>query len=458
MTTTRGRDIDAARTPPRPHHSPLKGLDPVWLLALNVGVITFMWVRHGGLDRIGGTGEGLVAVGQVTGLYAAIGLLLGLLLASRTPWLERRYGMDRMIHAHRLVGFTTVWLVVAHVVFVIVGFALAADISLWDQIVDTVVRHPYVAQAVAGFLLILWLGAASIRAVRRSIPYEAWWFMHITAYAAVALAFGHQTAIGADFVLDRWAWWYWSLLYLSVAYLISVYRWMAPLYRAWRHRFAVAEAIDDGPGVVTLVIGGRGLEQFPVQAGQFFLLRALTRKRWWKAHPFSISAAPDGSTLRFTVKALGDDSTDLQTIPVGTRFALEGPYGGFLAHLPTDRRLLFIAGGIGITPFRGLIDDLERPEDVALLYRNPHPGDTVFRDDLERLSEERGFDLRFSYSRFNGGEANPFDPDRLRDFVPDITEREVFVIGSPRLIDAARSGLKAAGVPASRIHLENFAY
>jgi predicted ferric reductase len=430
----------------------------VWLLVLNAAVIAFMWFRHGGLDRIDGLGEGLVALGQLTGLYASVGLLLLLLLASRTPWLERRYGMDRMIHAHRLVGFMTVWLVTAHVVLVVAGFAIAADISLWDQIVDTVWRHPYVAQAVVGFFLILWIAAMSVRAVRRSVSYETWWFIHITAYVAIALAFGHQTAIGSDFVLDRWAWVYWSLLYASVAYLMFVYRWAVPLYRAWRHRFAVAEVVDEGPDVVTLVIAGRDLQALPVQAGQFFVLRALAAGQWWKAHPFSLSAVPDGTTLRFTVKALGDDSAALQTIPIGTRVSLEGPYGGFLEHLPTDRKLLFVAGGIGITPFRGLIDDLDSPSDVALLYRNRRPEDTVFRADLERLSEEKGFALRLSYSRFEGGEANPFAPDHLREFLPDIAEREVFVIGSPRLIDAARAGLRAAGVPPRRIHLENFAY
>ena len=458
MTTTRGRRSDATSLPPRPRSSPLRNFDPIWLLAVNMGVIGFMWVRHGGLARISGLGDSLIAIGQLAGLYAAVGLLLGLLLASRTPWLERRYGMDRMIHAHRLVGFTTVWLVVAHVVLIVVGFALAARISLWEQIVDTVVNHPYVAQAVVGFVLILVVAGMSVRAVRRAISYEAWWFVHISTYAAVALVFGHQTAIGADFVLDRWAWAYWSLLYLSVAYLIFVYRWVAPLFRAWQHRFRVEEVVDEGPGVVTLVIGGRRLDALRVQAGQFFLLRALTRGRWWKAHPFSLSGAPDGSTLRFTIKALGDDSTDLQTIPIGTRFALEGPYGGFLAHLPTDRRMLFIAGGIGITPFRGFIDDLDRPTDIALIYRNPSPDDTVFHDDLVRLAAEKGFDLHLSYSRFAGGGPNPFDPKRLRALVPDIAEREVFVIGSLRLIDAARSGLRGAGVPTRRIHLENFAY
>ena len=113
---------------------------------------------------------------------------------------------------------------------------------------------------------------------------------------------------------------------------------------------------------------------------------------------------------------------------------------------------------MGITPFRGLIDELARPEDVALLYRNRSPQDALFLDELAELSSEKGFDLRLSYSRISDGEPNPFDPRELKEFVPDVADRDVFVIGSPRLISAARHGLRAVGVPSGHIHYENFSY
>lgn len=459
MVETRGSlHLSAASVSPRPRSSPLKAYDPVFLVVLNVAVVTYMWFRHDGLGRSVDLGEWLVSIGQLTGLYAALAVLLGLVLISRAPWLERRYGMDQMMRAHRLVGFTAFWLMMGHVIATTVGLAMDSGISLWAQIVDYVWNYPYVVDAMIGFGLLMAIVVVSVRSVRSALSYETWWFIHLFAYIGAALTFAHQTALGADFVLDSWAFAYWTLLYVSVAVLIVGYRWIALLVRHFRHRLQISEVIPESPGVVTLVLGGHRLHRLRAQAGQFFLLRVLDRRRWWKAHPFSLSAPPDGRSLRFTVKALGDDTARLQTVATGTRVAVEGPYGGFLDALPTERKPLFIAGGIGITPFRGLIDDLDNPDDVVLLYRNRTPDDAVFRDQLDALSAEKGFALHMSYSRFGGGDPNPFAPAELVRLVPDLRQRDVFIIGSSRLIAAARNGLRLAGVPATQIHLESFAY
>jgi predicted ferric reductase len=459
MTETRGLlPSSAASAPPRPRSSPLKAYDPVFLVALNVAVVTYMWFRHDGLGRSTDLGEWLVSIGQLSGLYAALAVLLGLVLISRAPWLERRYGMDQMMRAHRLTGFTACWLMVGHVLATTVGLAMDTGISLWAQIVDYVQNYPYLVNALIGFGLLMVIVVVSVRSIRSALSYETWWFIHVFAYVGAALAFGHQTAIGADFVRDRWAFRYWTLLYASVAVMILGYRWVALLVRHFRHRLRISEVITESPGVATLGLGGQRLDRLRAQAGQFFLLRVLDRGGWWKTHPFSLSAPPDGRSLRFTVKALGDDTAALQTVEPGTRIAVEGPYGGFLDALPTERKLFFIAGGIGITPFRGLIDDLDNPNDVVLLYRNRTPDDAVFRDQLDALSAEKGFDLHMSYSRFGGGDPNPFEPAELVRLVPDLRQRDVFIIGSSRLIAAARNGLRLAGVPAKQIHLESFAY
>lgn len=458
MTTTGGHRPQSL-APPRPRSSPLKNLDPVWLFALNVGVITYLFVIHGGLTRATSPAKWIVALGQLSGLYATITVLLGLVLISRTPWLERRYGMDRMTRAHRIVGFTAAWLMIVHVVSNIVGTAFDIEIGLWEQIVDAWFNYAYLPQAFIGFGMLMLVSLVSIKAIRSRLSYEQWWLIHVWAYLGVTLGFFHQIGVGSDFVLDWWAFLYWTLLHVSVLVVIVGFRLITPWVLTFRHRFRVEEVISLTADTVTLVIGGRRLDRLPVQAGQFFLLRTLTPTRFWKAHPFSLSAAPNGRTLRFTIKAVGDDTTRLQTIPVGSRIALEGPYGGFLAHLPTPRKVLFITGGIGITPFRGMIDEWERgPGEVALLYRNRTPSDTVFLEELEELSRTKGFDLHLSYSRRNGGDPHVFRADNLLRLVPDLVDREVFVIGSPRLLAAASTGVRAAGVPLRQIHLENFAY
>ena len=101
--------------------------------------------------------------------------------------------------------------------------------------------------------------------------------------------------------------------------LVLYYRLLRPLVRACALRSAGHRGDHEAPGVVSLRIGGRGLERLGAEAGQFFFWRFLTRGFWYTKHPFSLSEAPDGDSFRITVKALGDHTAKLGEIPVGTR-------------------------------------------------------------------------------------------------------------------------------------------
>jgi predicted ferric reductase len=459
--TRRRPPAAASALPPRPAPSPVVPFDIAWLTLLNVAVVAAMWIVHGGLERLVGWGGWLTGIGQLAALYGTMAILADLVLISRIPWLERRYGMDRLNLWHRWAGFAAVTLLVLHALATTLGYAATAAIGLWSQITDFFLNYPDVFASMVGLGVLITVAITSIRAARRRLSYETWWFIHLYAYIAVALSFAHQFAVGTDFLSDWWARAYWAVLYLLVAGLLVGHRWVVPILRALRHRLRVVNVEREVPGVATIVIAGRRLDRLPAEAGQFFLLRFLTRDRWWKAMPLSLSAPPNGRTLRFTVKALGDDTAALQRIRVGTPVMAEGPYGAFTGALATRRKVLLIAGGIGITPLRSLYEDLDRrPGEVALLYRTRSKEEAVFLDDLTRISKQRGFDLYVSYSRPMGRSigGDPFAPRRLLEVVPDLARRDVFVCGSTGVVAAARSGLMHAGVPARQIHLEKFAY
>ena len=202
------------------------------------------------------------------------------------------------------------------------------------------------------------------------------------------------------------------------------------------------------------------LDRLAAEAGQFFLLRALTRTRWWKAHPISLSGRPDDHSLRFTVKALGDGTSALQSVRPGTRVMAEGPYGAFTEARATRRRIALIAGGIGITPLRAIYEHIDRaPGEVTLLYRARNQRHAIFHDELEAISKRRGFGYKLSFSRpARKAGPNPFSPEALLAALPDLPERDLFICGPARLIDAAERGARAAGVPRNQIHSERFAY
>ncbi|MFH1330834.1 MAG: ferredoxin reductase family protein [Actinomycetota bacterium] len=431
---------------------------PFFVLA-NAAAITAWWVSHGGPAQFGSLAGDMVALGQITALLGTFAVLVLLVLISRLPWVERRYGMDHLNHWHRWVGITATTLLTAHVAASTAGFAAATGSGLVGQMADFVLYYPNLLAAAAGFAVLVLVAVTSARSLRRRLRYETWWLLHLYAYLAVALSFAHQITLGSDLSGDPWFRAYWIVLFSGTAAALLCYRWLLPLGRAIRYRLRVATVREASADVVTITLRGRGLHRLPVEAGQFFLLRFLRGDRWWKAHPFSLSAIPDGHSLRFTIKALGDDSAGLRHIPVGTPVMAEGPYGAFTLARATRERLALIAGGIGIAPIRSLLEALHHPPgDVAVLYRARRHDDAVLLDEVATLAGAKQYPLFVSYSRGTSPTPNPLRPEALRQAIPDIAERTVFVCGPAAMIDAARAGLHAAGVPRSQIVYERFGY
>ena len=180
-------------------------------------------------------------------------------------------------------------------------------------------------------------------------------------------------------------------LYVVTAAIVLAGRVGAPLVHAFRYRLRVLRVVDAGPTAASIEVGGRGLDRLAARSGQFFTWRFLTRDHWWEAHPFSLSASPDGRRLRITVKGLGDFTERVRSIPPGTRVIAEGPFGAFTAASRRRRRVALIAGGVGITPIRALLEDMPgAPGDIAVVYRSARAADVILRDELDELAARRG--------------------------------------------------------------------
>jgi ferredoxin-NADP reductase len=218
----------------------------------------------------------------------------------------------------------------------------------------------------------------------------------------------------------------------------------------------VSEVISEAPGIVSLIVTGRHLDRLHVKPGQFFIWRFLARGFWWTAHPFSLSQAADGKTLRITVKALGDHSAKLARLKPGTPVVVEGPFGAFTEEARTRPKALFIGGGIGITPVRALIEKTNA--DAVVLYRVVNSADVVFADELDRLEQERGIKIHYVVGdHAAAGGERLLSPEHLRELVPDLDDREVYLCGPPAMVDAVDRNLHAAGISRRHLHVERFA-
>jgi predicted ferric reductase len=428
----------------------------VLLAAANAAIVVLLW-GPGGVRDIHDAGSLLTGLGRVTGLLGAYVVLLQLLLLARLPVLDRLVGFDRLVAWHRIGGFAVVALLGSHAVLITTGYTLGDRISLPDEIARLITGYPGVITAVAGLALLIGVAVTSAVAVRRRLRYETWYFIHLYAYLGVALAFSHQLATGSDFVGEPAARAYWYGLYAFTLVTLVTFRLGVPLARTARHRLRVARVVEEAPGVVSIEIGGVRLERLRARTGQFFTWRFLTRDRWWEAHPFSLSAAPDGRRLRITVKGVGDYTDGLRAIPPGTPVIAEGPFGSFTTATRRRPRVALIAGGVGITPIRALLEDMPGgPGDIAVVYRALREDDLILRAELDELASRRGAEIHYVVGDHRDGDF--LSAEHLLRLVPDIAARDVYVCGPPAMTEATRASLGRSGVPGRHIFTERFAF
>ena len=434
--------------------------DVVVVVVANAVVLVGLWVRHGGLDGLDAPGRPLIAAGQLTALLGTYAVLIALLLMSRVGWLERQIGFDRLAVWHRWTGFTAVWLLTAHVVCTTVGFGEEADQSIPTQLGDFIRHYPDVLMSIVGFGLFLAVAVSSFRVARRKLTRETWYAIHLYAYLAVALSFAHQLAVGTDFIDDPLARAWWVALYVVVTGAIVLWRIIRPIGFNLRHRLRVDAVRPEASGISSIYLTGRNLDRVRADAGQFFLWRFLTGTGWAKAHPFSLSCAPNDRYLRITVKDSGDDSHRLQQLQPGVGVFAEGPYGTFTARKLAGTRAVLIAGGIGITPLRALLETMPiAPGNVTLLYRAADERELAFTEELASLARDRSVTLHYLVGpEIGDDQSDQLGVPALRGLVPDIAQREVFVCGPPEMVDAVRRRLHALDVPRAHVHYERFEY
>ena len=438
----------------------LRSSDVVAILGANAVLLVLMWGRHGGLGTLtrNGWAGGLTGLGELTALVGTYAALIQLTLMARMPWFERVLGLDGLATWHRVTGFTTVTLILAHVVLTTAGYALSDSASFAGEFGKLVSSYPFMVVATAATAVFIVIALTSMRWARRRLQHETWHFIHLSVYLAIVLAFGHELATGADFAGDPLAVAYWIALYLVAFGAILGFRVIAPLRFSLRHRLRVAGTVRETDDVVSIYLEGRDLDDFRARGGQFFLWRFLTRGAWWRAHPFSLSAAPNEHWLRITVKDVGKGSREVHSIAPGTRVMVEGPYGRFTA-LPARRgRVALIAGGIGITPVRSLLEELPAGKgDIVIVYRASRPQDVVFEAELGELARQRKAALHLLVGRRSEFQRDPLSAGALQDLIPDIKQRDVYVCGPPGMLAAVERALDTIGLPRARLHAERFA-
>ena len=444
-----------------------RGQDVVELAAWGTVVaVVAMFLINGGVKAVVDIPSALSSISRLTALVGTDLLLIHMLLIARVPWIDRLYGLDHATSTHKKLGKPILYLIVAHFLASLVSYAITEGVTLWEEFLNLINNVPDMLTATISLVLMIIVVVSSINIARKKLSYEAWFVVHLLSYASVFLAIPHQISTGSDIAGKPLPTLFWIGLYLFVAGNILWYRFLQPIVTSLASELRITAVVSESSDSSSIYVGGKNLARLGGQSGQFYIVRVLTKRLWWRAHPFSLSAAPNAQHVRFTVGVRGDDTAMLQNVKPGTRVILEGPYGVFTEDRRTREKVTLIAAGIGAPPIRALAESMAaRSGDINIIYRVRNADDAALVDELADLSRKRGFKLTvLEGGRSTGGSWLPAHPENLPDharvtmLAPWISESDVFICGPTAWTRTVKKSLLKAGTPASQIHAEEFAW
>lgn len=446
-----------------------------WCITATLCLVpVFLWLHLHPLSTISGFSSIMLNLGRVTGLVGLAMYALNLIYSTRLRFLEYLFGgLNRVYIAHHLLGGLALIFLSLHPLFLALRYlhtslkqaalmllpnGLFPIHALWDTNHQF---HGLVLEQWAVFagILAFW-GMVGLLLVTFfvKIPYHVWLKTHKYLGLAFFLAGLHILFITSDTSTDTVMKVY--ILTLTALGLIAF------TYRTLLRRLVVRSfsyRLDDvrqlGGNVLQLNLRPQNPQRrMPYHAGQFIFIR-FTEKKYGVSnewHPFSISSATNADVLQITVKALGDYTNMLSHIAPGATAEVEGAYGHFSFTRFRNKNQIWIAGGIGITPFLSMGQSL--PDDgyhVDLYYAVKSRSELI---DFDKLTDAHFIRHgNFNIFPYIGDEqSDHLSADYIEKQSGGLKGKDVFICGPPPMMASLRQQLRSKGVPGARIHSEEF--
>jgi predicted ferric reductase len=386
---------------------------------------------------------------------------LQLVVTTRIKDLAGPYGMDVVIQFHRQMSIVGFAMVLAHPALLITTELY--DLSLLNPFARDA-QQWFGLAAVVGLLTIV---VTSLWRKRLRLGYEVWKVVHgVVAVTVVATALIHVQIVGY-YVDTLWKQVLWIAMSAALLSAIGWVRLVKPVLLL-RHPWEVVDVVDEGAGSWTLRLRPVGHDGLRFQPGQFAWIVVGGSPFSVEEHPFSFSSSAERGTeeVSFTIKELGDWTSQVSDIEPGRRAYVDGPYGAFSPDRAEGPGFVLVAGGIGITPILSILRtfaDRGERRPLLLLYGGSSLDDLAFLDELHALAEQLALEVvPVPQEAPEGweGESGFVDADMLARHLPDrgLERWQCFVCGPPPMIDAVEEALEGIGVPPDHIHAERFEF
>ena len=384
--------------------------------------------------------------GEIIGSVNIVLMSFALFLSTRPKWAEPYFGgLDKMYIVHRQIATTAFLLIFVHVLTVpisVTGWKLGNYLAViaFTGIVSIVLvtlapRIAYLNKLTGG-------------------TYEGWKRLKRFIGIFFILAFIHSLTIGRPlhaFIAINWV----QLFFIfgTVSYLYTEI--FGRFFRIYLP-YTVEAVKHPNPSTTEVTLRAKNRSIHKHRAGQFLFVRFPGDKALNESHPFTISSAPGEDVLRVTIKASGDFTRYLFShLQPGTEAIVEGAYGMF--DYKTGRQnQIWIAGGIGLTPFLSFLRDMDGnlTQNVDFYYTVRHAEEALFVDEIQSAANRNSY-LK-PYIRYSSTDGSLKVDDIVNNINGSLREYDVYLCGPLPMVQAFENNFFTLGLPKENIHYEEF--
>lgn len=397
----------------------------------------------------------MTTIGKIAGLVGVCLFASNIFLSGRYACIDKLFGgLDRAYLFHRRIGISAFLLLTLHVLAMTIRNAQFSARAVFDftfDFSDTTIN--YGRFGYYGLLVVI------IITLFVRLKYER--LKRIHTFMGIFLFLGglHVYFIPSDVAVNlplR----YYILGVVAIALLSYLWRTVLKQWLVPRIMADVVEVNKLGDSVTEVIVQPRD-GNINFKAGQFNFWRFKQKNFPYEDHPFSITSSTEEGKLRMSAKALGDFTKILPTLSVGAVAEIQGPFGGFSIDRSDNTKQIWIAGGIGITPFmsmaRTMRDTIEKDSslkdyNISLFYSVKNDAEMIYKQELEDIAKKvPGFKFFPWVAERDGYISGEVIVKKMK-----VIDADIFICGPKSLLSALSSQFKALGIPASRIHFELF--
>jgi predicted ferric reductase len=426
-----------------------------WFVILLLAIIPVFLLISNSSGKFSDYGSTSHTLGQIAGLIGMTLFAITFILSTRMKFIEDAFGgLDKVYRIHSIIGGTALILILLHPLLLVFKFIpesinLAAKYllpsSYWSVNFGII--------ALAGMILLLCF------TLYFGMKYNKWKFSHrflgIVFILAVLHIFLVRGSVSQDDIFNGY------YVYVAIVSLIGLGGFTySTLFRdkiASHAIYKIKSLNKLGENVYEIILSPKD-KQLKYKAGQFVFVRFNNKKLGDEPHPFSIASTSNNPLMKIIIKGLGDFTNQLSDLNVGEEVNVEGPYGRF-NYEKGGKEQIWVAGGIGITPFIGMSEEIANNPNLGKKVELYYTAKTL--KDLVYIKEFRGFESRsnnFKVIPWISNEKGFLKLENIARISKDLNNKEFFICGPQTLKDCITNDLIILGISKDKIHQEDFGF